>query len=93
MLLTSTTSHGRVTLFHSCFNRECSFFVGRGGGKFDWLCSGVVDEVVDLDESSQPAGIQSNVTADILAPTPVSIPGGVARSASGRGTAVGMEEV
>lgn len=34
------------------------------------VCNGLVDEAVDVDESSQSADVQSNVTAGILPQTP-----------------------
>ena len=46
-----------------------------------------MDEAVHADELSQPAGVQSNVTASVLPPTPAAVPRGRARPAGARGTA------
>ena len=42
---------------------------------------------VDFDESSESTVVLSNVTPNLVAPTPKAVPSGKAATASGRGTA------
>ena len=50
--------------------------VSRKGGKLDLSRHGAaeVDEVVDCDKSSESTGVQSRVTARLVAPTHAAVP-------------------
>ena len=68
-----------------------SVSVSGNEGKLHPSRDGVVEEDVDvdLDESSESAGVRSSVNASLVAPTPADVPCGRATPVGGRGTTAG----